>query len=263
MFTGRRFDIETGLYYYRARYYNPHIGRFMQTDPVGYNDGINWYLYCNNNPLGRVDPSGLDWSPYGVWQQEMPSSCGAAAIINMLDELFPDANWVGNEVNEAYVRAEFEAIIDGFTSDEIWGWYDEDRHQHGGRGVRMEESLQVLNKILRDKETGKKYKMLGAGEWDLGDWGGIGKEDNNMEYYAEKGPILFQGNHHGYAHAVCLRKIDKKGKYIVADSLSFRPWEATEKMMKQYLGISVRNPPGSTLEFGNNSWKTPILVPDW
>ncbi len=59
MFTGRRFDIETGLYYYRARYYNPHIGRFMQTDPVGYDNGINWYLYCGNNPLGFVDPYGL------------------------------------------------------------------------------------------------------------------------------------------------------------------------------------------------------------
>ncbi len=59
MFTGRRFDIETGLYYYRARYYNPHIGRFMQTDPVGYSDGINWYLYCRNNPLNFMDPSGL------------------------------------------------------------------------------------------------------------------------------------------------------------------------------------------------------------
>jgi len=59
MFTGRRFDIETGLYYYRARYYNPHIGRFMQTDLVGYNAGINWYLYCRNNPLNYVDPSGL------------------------------------------------------------------------------------------------------------------------------------------------------------------------------------------------------------
>ncbi len=59
MFTGRRFDIETGLYYYRARYYNPHIGRFMQTDPVGYSAGINWYLYCGNNPLAFVDPSGL------------------------------------------------------------------------------------------------------------------------------------------------------------------------------------------------------------
>jgi RHS repeat-associated protein len=59
LFTGRRFDYETGLYYYRARYYNPYIGRFLQTDPVGYADGINWYAYCGNNPVGMVDPSGL------------------------------------------------------------------------------------------------------------------------------------------------------------------------------------------------------------
>jgi len=59
MFTGRRFDIETGLYYYRARYYNPHIGRFMQTDPVGYGAGMNLYAYCGNNPLSYTDPSGL------------------------------------------------------------------------------------------------------------------------------------------------------------------------------------------------------------
>ena len=59
MFTGRRFDIETGLYYYRARYYNPYIGRFLQTDPVGYGDGLNVYRYCGNNPLGYTDPLGL------------------------------------------------------------------------------------------------------------------------------------------------------------------------------------------------------------
>jgi RHS repeat-associated protein len=56
LFTGREFDADTGLYYYRARYYNPYIGRFLQTDPAG--DGMNAYAYCGNDPIGGVDPSG-------------------------------------------------------------------------------------------------------------------------------------------------------------------------------------------------------------
>jgi len=60
LFTGRRFDTETGLYYYRARYYHPEIGRFLQTDPIGYGDGMNVYAYCGNGPVGRIDPSGLE-----------------------------------------------------------------------------------------------------------------------------------------------------------------------------------------------------------
>ena len=59
MFTGRRFDEETGIYHYRARQYDPTIGRFLQRDPIGYAAGMNLYKYVSNNPLNWIDPSGL------------------------------------------------------------------------------------------------------------------------------------------------------------------------------------------------------------
>ena len=57
-YTGRRLDEETGLYYYRARYYSAEIGRFLQTDPIGYGDGLNWYAYVGNDPMNGTDSSG-------------------------------------------------------------------------------------------------------------------------------------------------------------------------------------------------------------
>jgi RHS repeat-associated protein len=54
-YTGREWDDETGLYYYRARYYDAEVGRFLQTDPVG----VQIYTYVSNNPTNLIDPSGL------------------------------------------------------------------------------------------------------------------------------------------------------------------------------------------------------------
>lgn len=58
LFTGREYDDETGLYYYRARYYDPQSGRFIAEDPLLFIDGLNINAYVGNNPLNAVDPFG-------------------------------------------------------------------------------------------------------------------------------------------------------------------------------------------------------------
>jgi RHS repeat-associated protein len=55
-FTGKPMD-GTGLYYFNARYMDPEIGRFISRDPAM--DGANWWAYASNNPLNRIDPTGL------------------------------------------------------------------------------------------------------------------------------------------------------------------------------------------------------------
>ena len=57
-YTGQAFIPEAGLYNYHARMYSPTLGRFMQTDPTGYGDGMNWYAYTHNDPVNGTDPSG-------------------------------------------------------------------------------------------------------------------------------------------------------------------------------------------------------------
>ncbi|MBS1993997.1 MAG: hypothetical protein JSS83_25975 [Cyanobacteria bacterium SZAS LIN-3] len=58
-YTGQRYEIETGLYYYKMRYYSPALGRFLQPDPVGYASELNLYSYVGNSPLQNTDPLGL------------------------------------------------------------------------------------------------------------------------------------------------------------------------------------------------------------
>jgi RHS repeat-associated protein len=69
-----RDDDGTRLYYYRARYYHPGLGRFISEDPIGLAGGLNLYAYVGGNPLSYVDPLGLRW--------EYRQSTGEMAYVN-------------------------------------------------------------------------------------------------------------------------------------------------------------------------------------
>jgi RHS repeat-associated protein len=60
-YTGREWDSESGLYYYRARSYDAGTGRFVQQDPVDDDSGRSPYAYVDNNPTNAIDPSGAVW----------------------------------------------------------------------------------------------------------------------------------------------------------------------------------------------------------
>ena len=79
--TGREFDQESGLYYFRSRYYDPRIARFIQEDAIGFEGSTNLYGFADGNPSNGRDPDGLikDWEAYAFdpndWARLNP--CGA------------------------------------------------------------------------------------------------------------------------------------------------------------------------------------------
>jgi RHS repeat-associated protein len=58
LWQGREYHWKTGLYYFRARWYDPVTGRWLSNDPIGISGGLNQYVFCGNNPVNFRDPSG-------------------------------------------------------------------------------------------------------------------------------------------------------------------------------------------------------------
>jgi RHS repeat-associated protein len=113
-YTGREWDGETGLYYYRARYYDPKAGRFTQMDPIGLAGGdVVLFGYVQNNPVNRKDPHGLQYDMNDAYDDlggNDNTSVQNAAFGSVLQSVADAVGYVTGKIIENLVSG-FEPLI--------------------------------------------------------------------------------------------------------------------------------------------------------
>jgi RHS repeat-associated protein len=137
-YTAREYDYETGLYYYRARYYDPKAGRFVTRDPIGFEGGdVNLYGYVKNNPISFVDPYGLWRSPSDIYNDALKDA----------QSKFPRSD-LHNGSGDAYRHCLASCMMageDGNAVASFLGWANEKRGDWTHNQERGEREMDDYN----------------------------------------------------------------------------------------------------------------------
>jgi RHS repeat-associated protein len=183
LYTGREWDGETSLYYYRARYYSPKLGRFLQRDPIGYASDLNIYRYVRNNPLNFVDP-------YGLVTVNIGFDFGFGVVLGAdysLDVVFDDNGNVGLAVSERpnvgpQARIGLAFGGGGTTLDTIYDlegqFFDIQADVPGGSGNLFFTGCDRLNLVGGSIRVGGPFALGGGVTLGLGKTNFVGQPVN-------------------------------------------------------------------------------------
>jgi RHS repeat-associated protein len=173
-YTSREIDRETGLMYYRARYYDPELGRFLSEDPIGFlGDNVNLYAITQNNTINFTDP--LGWEEGGSGQAEQGKKEGEKPKESLQEKfLTPEmksniANVIQTVTNGTFNKDETSKITSAVASKV--GLFDlKVALQVGNEQVKNEKVeltekelaflVKKLNDISKDKDASKELKDL-------------------------------------------------------------------------------------------------------
>jgi RHS repeat-associated protein len=130
-YTGREFDSDTGLYYYRARWYDPKVGRFISEDPIGLAGGINEFAYVGDDSVNARDPHG-QWPSQGkrVHQEMIRRVLTGRATPQELSILMAE-----------------QEDFDRGTQDEVYAY----QHAMSMRGESTEDARRKANRFVRQQ----------------------------------------------------------------------------------------------------------------
>jgi RHS repeat-associated protein len=147
LFAGREFDPETGLYYLRARYYDPATGRFLSQDPRHFSGGdINLYRYALNRLLNLIDPTGRDWLDPFVDVADI-------ATVGLVPSLDNSASWRDKHNNLNIVVQD-----DAIATEQLY--IAKHTHDPGARSAAVSEIYRVSNEAEGDLSLSEEYNNI-------------------------------------------------------------------------------------------------------
>ena len=140
-YTGRELDPETGLLFYRARYFDPADGRFISEDPIGFAGGENFYRYVKNAPTLSIDPLGLS-------QQDVQKILDAAQQLE-------------DQMTNSQDRIDPGNLNDIISTIQMW---NHDPHRFKGCG---EQADYMLTKMTLPGPDGRRVNLNLDDKWIL------------------------------------------------------------------------------------------------